>query len=173
MRISTEQLLGELVDRWALGKPLEVEELLGRAGPQADELAALIDAFLVRAPRREPTPEALAAVRALAEPPLLRARQALGLKLDDLAAGLVESLGLRGRPRAQKVRRYYQELELGQLDPAGVAASVWDCLSGAARAGCAWSCARCVHAARSQRAHDDSRLRTMRALPREQRRLRR
>ena len=28
------------------------------------------------------------------------------------------------------MRRYYQELELGQLDPAGVAASVWDALSG-------------------------------------------
>ena len=28
------------------------------------------------------------------------------------------------------MRRYYQELELGQLDPAGVAASVWDALTG-------------------------------------------
>ena len=28
------------------------------------------------------------------------------------------------------MRRYYQELELGQLDAAGVAASVWDALTG-------------------------------------------
>ena len=28
-----------------------------------------------------------------------------------------------------KVRRYYQELELGQLEASGVAASVWDVLS--------------------------------------------
>ncbi len=28
-----------------------------------------------------------------------------------------------------KVRRYYQELELGQLDASGVAASVWDALT--------------------------------------------
>ena len=29
-----------------------------------------------------------------------------------------------------KVRRYYQQLELGQLDASGVAASVWDALTG-------------------------------------------
>ena len=28
------------------------------------------------------------------------------------------------------MRRYYQQLELGQLDASGVAASVWDALSG-------------------------------------------
>ena len=129
MRITPEQLLGDLVDRWTQGEPLAVDELLARAGPQADELADLIDAFLQRAPRREPTPDALAFVRSLDDPPLLRARQALGLKLDDLAAALVEKLGLGEKARA-KVRRYYQELELGQLEPAGVAASVWDALSG-------------------------------------------
>lgn len=129
MSATVEQLLGELADRWARGEPLEVEELLVRAGPQSDELAALIDAFLERSPRREPTPDALAFVRALDDPPLLLARQARRLKLDDLTAALVEKLGLPTAASA-KVRRYYQELELGQLDPAGVAASVWDALSG-------------------------------------------
>ena len=124
-----EQLLDEFVGRWARDEPLAVDELLVRAGPQADELAVLIDRFLERAPRREPTPDALAFVRSLDDPPLLRARQALGLKLDDLAAALVEKLGLGEGARA-KVRRYYQELELGQLEPAGVAASVWDALTG-------------------------------------------
>ena len=95
----------------------------------ADELATLIDAFLERAPRREPTPEALAFVHSLDAPPLLRARQARRLKLDDLVAGLVEKLGLPQEARA-KVRRYYQQLELGQLDPAGVAAAVWVALGG-------------------------------------------
>ncbi len=28
------------------------------------------------------------------------------------------------------MRRYYQDLELGQLDPSGVASSVWDALTG-------------------------------------------
>jgi hypothetical protein len=129
MSTTPDQLLAELVDRWARGEPLEVDELLVRAGPRAEELAVLIDAFLERAPRREPTPGALAFVRSLDEPPLLRARQARKLKLDDLAAALVEKLGLPAGASA-KVRRYYQELELGQLDPAGVAASVWDALTG-------------------------------------------
>jgi len=129
VRITPEQLLDDLVDRWARGEPLAVDELLARAGPRSDELADLIDAFLQRVPRREPTPEALAYVRSLDDPPLLRARQARKLKLDDLVAGLVDKLGLPENART-KVRRYYQELELGQLDPAGVTASVWVALAG-------------------------------------------
>ena len=124
-----EKLLDEFVGRWARDEPLAVDELLVRAGPEADELAVLIDRFLERAPRREPTADALAFVRSLDDPPLLRARQALGLKLDDLAAALVETLGL-GEKAREKVRRYYQELELGQLEPGGVATKVWDALSG-------------------------------------------
>ena len=129
MTSQLEQLLDEFVGRWTRDEPLAVGELLVRAGAEADELAVLIDRFLERAPRREPTPDALAFVRSLDDPPLLRARQALGLKLDDLAAALVEKLGL-GEGARGKVRRYYQELELGQLEPAGVAAKVWDALSG-------------------------------------------
>ena len=124
-----EQLLDEFVGCWARDEPLAVDELLSRASPEADELALLIDRFLERAPRREPTADALAFVRSLDDPPLLRARQARKLKLDDLVGGLVETLGLGEGARA-KVRRYYQELELGQLDPAGVAVSVWVALAG-------------------------------------------
>lgn len=124
-----EQLLDELVDCWTRGEPLAVDELLVRAGPRADELATLIDRFLERAPRREPTPAALAYVRSLDEPSLLQARQERKLKLDDLVAGLLEKLGLPPAARG-KVRRYYQDLELGQLDPGGVATSVWDALTG-------------------------------------------
>jgi len=129
LRITPEQLLDDFVDRWTRGEPLAVDELLSRAGPQADELADLIDAFLERAPRREPTADAIAFVRSLDAPPLLRARQARKLKLDDIVAGLVEKLGLPENAR-EKVRRYYQELELGQLDPADVTASVWVALAG-------------------------------------------
>ena len=129
MNVTVEQLLEEFVVRWTRDEPLAVDELLVRAGPEADELAGLIDRFLERAPRREPTADALAYVRALDDPPLLRARQALGLKLDDLAASLVSRLGL-GESARPKVRRYYQQLELGQLDASGVAASVWDALTG-------------------------------------------
>jgi hypothetical protein len=129
MTPTSEQLLDELVVRWTRGEPLEVEELLSRAGPEADELATLIDAFLARAPRREPTPAAVAFVQSLDTPPLLRARQERRLKLDDLVSRLIQRLGLPESARA-KVRRYYQELELGQLDPAGVAAAVWEELAG-------------------------------------------
>lgn len=122
------QLLDEFVGRWACDEPLAVDEFLVRAGSEADELAVLIDRFLERAPRRQPTPDALAFVRSLDDPPLLRARQALGLKLDDLAGALTEKLGL-GESAREKVRRYYQDLELGQLAPAGVAASVWEALT--------------------------------------------
>jgi hypothetical protein len=130
VRSTPEQLLADLVGRWTRGEPLEVEALLERAGPQSDELAMLIDAFLERAPRREPTQDAVAFVRALDEPqpPLLRARQARCLKLDDIAAALVDRLGLPDGARV-KVRRHYQALELGQLDPAGVAATVWAALA--------------------------------------------
>ena len=129
MTTTVEQLLDDFIGRWTRDEPLAVDELLVRAGPQADELAGLIDRFLERAPRREPTPDALAYVRALDDPPLLRARQALGLKLDDFAEALVARLGL-GEGARRKVRSYYQQLELGQLDASGVAASVWDALSG-------------------------------------------
>ena len=125
----TEQLLDELVGRWTRGEPLEVEELLARAGAQSDELAGLIDVFLERSPRREPTPDALAFVRSLDEPSLLRARQSRKLKLDELATALTKRLGLPESARS-KVRRHYQALELGQLDPAGVAVSVWVALAG-------------------------------------------
>ena len=47
--------------------------------PQAEELAGLIDGFRERSPRREPELDVLAFVRALDDPPLLRARQAQGL----------------------------------------------------------------------------------------------
>lgn len=61
-------------------------------------------------------------------PPLLQARQARRLRLDDVAGGLVRLLGLPAEARG-RVRSHYQDLELGRLDPAGVAASVWVALA--------------------------------------------
>ena len=43
MNVTVEQLLDEFVGRWTRDEPLAVDELLVRAGPQADELAGLID----------------------------------------------------------------------------------------------------------------------------------
>lgn len=127
MSIDVETLLDELAGRHARGEPLDIEGTLARAGDHADELAPLIDAFLERAPRRAPTDDALAFVRSLDDPPMLRARVAKALRVDDVVDAIVTACKIRPDARP-KVRRYYQQLEGGVLDPSRVAASVWDVL---------------------------------------------
>lgn len=129
MRVELETLLDELARRHARGEPLDVEGILLRAGDRADELAPLIEAFLERAPRRAPTDEAFAYVRSLDDPPMLRARVAKALRVDDVVDAIVAACDLDPEARP-KVRRYYQQLEGGILDPTRVAASVWDAITG-------------------------------------------
>ena len=128
MTTELETLLDELARRHARGEALDVEATLRQAGARADELAPLIEAFLERAPRRAPSDDALAYVRSLDDPPLLRARVAKALRVDDVVDAIVTACELRPEARA-KVRRYYQQLESGVLDPAPVAASVWDAIT--------------------------------------------
>lgn len=123
-----DTLLDELARRHARGEPLEVGELLARAGDRADDLAPLIEAFLARAPRRAPSAATLAYVRSLDDPPMVRARVAKALKVDDVVDAIVTACEIRPDARP-KVRRYYQQLEGGVLDPARVAASVWDAVT--------------------------------------------
>lgn len=123
-----ETLLDELARRHARGEPLDVEGLLGEAGPDADQLAVLIDRFLERAPRQEPSDDAREYVHALADPPLLNVRRERRLKIDDVVDSIMRACQLPAAARA-KVRRYYQMLEGGTLDPRGVAAQVWDALA--------------------------------------------
>lgn len=123
-----ETLLDELARRHARGEPLDVEGTLARAGDRADELAPLIEAFLARAPRRGVTPESLRFVASLDDPPLLRARVAKSLKVDDVVDAIATACDLDPVARP-KVRRYYQQLEGGILDPTRVAASVWDAIT--------------------------------------------
>jgi hypothetical protein len=128
MTADVQLLLDELARRHARGEPLDVEGTLRRAGDRADELAPLIDAFLARAPRRGATPESLAFVGSLDEPPLLRTRVAKALKVDDVVDAIVAACELDPVARP-KVRRYYQQLEGGILDPTRVAAPVWDAIT--------------------------------------------
>lgn len=128
MTEALETLLDEIARRHARGEPLDVTEVLARAGDQADELAPLIAAFLERAPRNLPSPETLAFVRSLDEPPMLRARVARKLRVDDVVDAIATACRIRPEARP-KVRRYYQQLEGGVLDPAPVAASVWDAIT--------------------------------------------
>ena len=80
MKVELDTLLDELARRHARGEPLDVEGTLAKAGDRADELAPLIEAFLLRAPRRAPSDESLAYVRSLDDPPMTRARVAKALK---------------------------------------------------------------------------------------------
>ena len=129
MSAELDTLLDELARRHARGEPLDVEGTLRRAGDRADELAPLIEAFLARAPRRDPSVDALRFVRSLDEPPMLRARVAKALKVDDVVDAIVAECDVRPEWRP-KVRRYYQQLEGGVLDPSRVATSVWDAITG-------------------------------------------
>lgn len=128
--MSVDALFEEFVAAWTSGEAVDVAVLMARAGPGADELAGLVDAFLERAPRREPSDEAKQLVAELAarfeqpDPPLLAARVAARMKLRDVAAAIASACGLPAE--AEKlVRDYYQRLELGLLDPGGVSARVW------------------------------------------------
>ena len=129
MKVELDTLLDELARRHARGEPLDVEGTLAKAGDRADELAPLIEAFLLRAPRRAPSDESLAYVRSLDDPPMTRARVAKALKVDDVVDAIVTACEVRPEARP-KVRRYYQQLEGGILDPSRVAASVWDAITG-------------------------------------------
>jgi hypothetical protein len=129
MSPEVETLLDELVRRHARGEPLDVEGTLRRAGDQADELATLIEAFLARAPRRGPTPASLSFVQSLDDPPLTRARVAKAVKVEEVVDAIVVACELDPATRP-KVKRYYQQLETGVLDPSRVAASVWDAITG-------------------------------------------
>ena len=128
MRVELATLLDELARRHARGEPLDVEGLLAQAGDRSDELAPMIETFLVRAPRRTASAQTLAYVRALDDPPILRARVAKALRVDDVVDAIVAACTIQPDARP-KVRRYYQQLEGGVLDPAPVAASVWDAIS--------------------------------------------
>jgi hypothetical protein len=129
MKVELDTLLDELARRHARGEPLDVEGTLAKAGDRADELAPLIEAFLLRAPRRAPSDESLAYVRSLDDPPMTRARVAKALKVDDVVDAIVTACDVPSEARP-KVRRYYQQLEGGVLDPSRVAGSVWDAITG-------------------------------------------
>jgi AcrR family transcriptional regulator len=130
--MSVDALFEELVSRWTSEEPLSVDELLERAGPNAEELARLIDAFLERAPRRTPTPDARAAVEALAariehEPPLLSARLRARRRVSEVVAAILSAGRLPASAEAL-VQSYYQRLEGGLLDPHSVSETVWAAL---------------------------------------------
>ncbi len=124
------ELFDEYAAAYARGERPKAREYLQRAGPQADELADLIDEFLRRSPAAEPDEEILTIVGALVEghPPLLELRVQRGLRREQVVDALVRILGLDVKKEA-KVAGYYHQLEGGLLEPRGVDQRVWDALA--------------------------------------------
>lgn len=121
------QLFAEYADAYARGERPRADEYLARAGGQADELAGLLERFVQAAPAREPDAEALALTEAwlTGEPPLVGLRASRGVRVDEVVDALVEKLGLDPAKRG-KVKRYYQRLEQGFLEPGRVSRRVWE-----------------------------------------------
>lgn len=108
------------------------------AGVERDELAALIDHYLSRAPVTAFDPKAFERFRAdprwqavaerILSPTLEELRDEAALSKREVADALARNLDVVGHEQAVKAR--YHELETGQLDPRRIAAQVWSALAG-------------------------------------------
>jgi transcriptional regulator with XRE-family HTH domain len=111
-------LLEDYLARFERGERPDLRLYLERAGGESDELARLVDVWLQAAPAPEPSREQLEETRAWlsGEPPILSRRTARGLTRDAVVDLLVERFHLPSAKR-EKTRRYYHQVETGQLPP--------------------------------------------------------
>src|SRR3712207_6396200 len=123
------ELFDEFAARRARGERPDVREYLARAGPDAEELRPLLDRLLTTmpAPRADPSVVAALEARLAGEPPLLALRTRLGLPRNRVVDALVKTLDV-DPAKADKVRRYYHQLETGLLEPRGVSPRVFAAL---------------------------------------------
>jgi len=123
---SVFELFDEYAAAYARGERPRAHVYLERAGEGADELARLLEGYVQAALVPAPDEDTIALVGAWLEgqPPLVELRARRGLRVEDVVEALVKGLGLDGAKRA-KVKSYYQRLEGGLLEPAGVAEKVW------------------------------------------------
>ena len=138
-----DRLFDEYVEEHRAGGEADPRSFLARASPDdRPELAALIDGYLMRMPRREVELEKFRGTpaertvdeleRVLAGqgglwPALLpRLRDRIGLKRSELVRHLAESLGVADK--TEKVAAYYHEMEQGMLPEHGVADQVLQAL---------------------------------------------
>lgn len=112
------ELFEQFAARRARGERPDPIGYLALAGPGAGDLQRLIDGLLTSAPPPPPDPATLESMRALVagEPALLELRLGRAMRVDEVVSGLVSQLRL-GAGRADKVKRLYQQLEAGLLDP--------------------------------------------------------
>jgi len=122
-----DRLFDELAAAYVRGERPDLPAYLARAGDEADELARRVDAFLRVVPPPEPSEDDVAVMRARleGEPGLLALRTRRGRKVDEVVDELAVRLEVDDRPR---LKRYYQRLEGGVLDPHPVDERVWDAL---------------------------------------------
>lgn len=122
-----DRLFDELAAAYVRGERPDLPAYLALAGDDADELARLIDAFLRVVPAPDPSDDDVAVMRARleGEPGLLALRNRRARRVDDVVAELAERLQVDDRAR---LKRYYQRLEGGLLDPHRVDQRVWDAL---------------------------------------------
>jgi len=138
------QLFDEYAAAYARGERPSAEDFLERAGAERDELALLLGEYLRRAPAQPASEddERRLGLLLAPEPPLLALRVERGLRVDDVVSSLVERLGLDPATRA-KVKRYYQRLEGGLLDPRGLSgrlrSALVDVFGAAAGPALAWT----------------------------------
>ena len=140
-----EKVLSDFIDAWNAGRRPRVHEYLEQvpSGPQRDELADQLSAWLEIAPTPAYSADARAAIRA--EPvvqevlatvgedaglwpvllPRLRARAGLGVR--EVAAALLDRLGV-GSANEERAADYLQRMERGQLRPEGVSRRLLDAL---------------------------------------------
>jgi hypothetical protein len=122
-----DRLFDELAAAYVRGERPDLASYLARAGEDADDLARLFEAFLRTVPLPEPTDDDVAVLRArlVGEPGLLALRTRRGRKVDDVVDDLAGRLEVDDRTR---LKRYYQRLEGGVLDPHPVDERVWSAL---------------------------------------------
>lgn len=112
------RLFDEWAARFARGERPDLREYLARAGDGQEEVARLAEAWLARTEPPEPDEEAIALAQAWIEgaPPIVALRARRGLRRGEVVDALIERFGL-DRAKREKVRRYYHEVETGQLVP--------------------------------------------------------
>src|SRR5262245_22745257 len=124
-----DRLFDELAAAYVRGERPDLPAYLARAGDDADELARLVDTFLRTVPPPEPSEDDVAVMRARleGEPGLLALRKRRGRRVDEVVDDLAVRLEVDDRPR---LKRYYQRLEGGVLDPHKIDERVWESLQG-------------------------------------------
>lgn len=121
MSNTVDALFDEFCRLRVRGERPDVAAYLARAGEDAQELGAMLEAYLLMAPSPPPSDDARAIARALldAEPPLQALRLARGGRRADIVARICAALGLPARAAAFVHDRYH-ELESGLVNPARV-----------------------------------------------------